>query len=67
MRRFHTVVLAAVLILAFIAGFLATPTASATGQVCWYILCHGGEQVRCCEGQICVCPPQCSGDPPVCW
>ena len=65
MRRVHAVLLALVLLVAFVAGaFVApTPSASAGEPVCWYSLCEG-QLIICCEGQVCC--PGCFGDPPVC-
>jgi len=67
MRRSQAVLLCVVLALTFAAGLSIAPVASASAPVCWYALC-GQDYVVCCEGQVCCPPPpQCHGDPPVCW
>lgn len=67
MRRSHAVLLCLVLAVAFVAGLSIAPAATASEPVCWYALCHG-DFIVCCEGQVCCPPPpQCAGDPPVCW
>ena len=70
MRRYHAIVLIAVLVLAFVAGVVLAPSATAGNgdpPPCYYELC-GSEFIVCCSTQSCCVPPSgCAGDPPVCW
>lgn len=71
MRRPHAVLLAVVLVLAFIAGLVLAPATATAGYddppPCHYELC-GSEFIVCCSTQSCCVPPSgCAGDPPVCW
>lgn len=67
MRRYQAALLVFVLFAAFAAGLMIAPQVSASEPICFYALCHG-DFIVCCEGQVCCPPPpQCAGDPPVCW
>lgn len=65
-KSLRVAVLAFVLLAAFVAGFANAPVAEARDAICWYQICPGWTIIVCCEGQQCICPGQCSGDPPVC-